>query len=87
MPDAEARQAWLNERDALRAEVWPGDGHWTREPVEVEGVYVIGVVPDLAEDPPTPGVKRMRAGDTLEWWLRRWSIPLPTLPPVPEESR
>ena len=68
---------------ALRAAAWPGDGEWTRDPAKVEGWYLLGV----------------RHGDfrAVEWLEAgapptlcgdcRWSSPLPTMPPVPEEGK
>jgi len=77
------------ERDEARAAAWPQGGHWTREPVKVEGWYVCGwrdedghiCVPELRSvGPRLP----------LRFLEQRWSVPvlvdaLPIMPPVPEE--
>jgi len=63
------------ERDEARAAAWPGDGHWTREPVKVEGWYICGwrdedghiCVPELRSvGPRLP----------LRFLEQRWSVPV-----------
>ena len=62
------------------AVAWPGDGHWTREPAKVEGVYAQGHPGDTRWMPVEYPKGQCPPGRKAY----RWSIPLPAMPPVPE---
>ena len=55
-------------------------GHWTREPAEVEGLYLENYDMSPQMDLVYLKVGKRPPGQTSH----RWSVPLPEMPPVPE---
>jgi len=81
--DSVREQELTSTIEALRAKAAFFDGHWTREPAEVEGFYLL----EYSVDAPGGGrygICHMRPGEYAACPVR-WSVPLPAMPPVPED--
>ena len=82
--DSVREQELTSTIEALRAKAAFFDGHWTREPAEVEGWYLTTY--EQTNHLQAVATWYLREKEPINLGLHRWSVPLPAMPPVPGES-